>query len=103
MTGRPTLGSRRRARTRDKTLPAAPALSDGEFRLAVRLYRDLVVSPSVQQRLEDGEEPNEVHEELARRAVNCARTFWAESERQVSAVAHRAPAPDRGRRGPRRD
>lgn len=83
----------------------AAGMSPREFHLAIRIYRDLVTSSDVQQRLAEGEEPGELHQELARQAVLSARVFWAEAKRQVHAAcddlfARPTPAPRRAGRHP---
>lgn len=50
--------------------------------LAMRLYRDLINAPETSERLADGEEPGELFEELADRALNMAAAFTLASQRQ---------------------
>jgi hypothetical protein len=51
--------------------------------LAFDIYRSLLVSSDTRERMIDGEEPGDLHQELARRAMLAARVFYAEARRSL--------------------
>lgn len=58
-----------------------------EAALAAQIYRDLILSKETLARLADGEEPGELHAELARRSVMAASTLFVE----LRAHSHQPP------------
>lgn len=72
-----------------KARQASPAAStDRLFELAFAIYRSLLTCGDTRDRLAEGEEPGDVHHELARRSLLAARIFWAEARRELSGDRH---------------
>lgn len=59
------------------------ANQDRRFDLAFSIYRSLLTCADTRDRLADGEEPGDLHHELAKRAILAARIFWAEARRDL--------------------
>lgn len=53
--------------------------------LAFEIYRSLLTSSDTRERMIDGEEPGDLHQELATRAMLAARIFYAEARRSLGA------------------
>lgn len=53
--------------------------------LAFEIYRSLLTSSDTRERMIDGEEPGDLHQELANRAMLAARIFYAEARRSFGA------------------
>lgn len=52
--------------------------------LAFEIYRSLLTSSDTRERMIDGEEPGDLHQELAKRAMLAARVFYAEARRSLN-------------------
>lgn len=63
--------------------PNPVANTDRLFELAFAIYRSLLTCSDTRDRLAEGEEPGDLHHELATRSLLAARIFWAEARREL--------------------